>query len=439
MTTPATWAAPGRGLCSPTSTATARWKLPPPTAARWVSVYNLNGRFEAGWPKQPSSNELRGLLVADLDGNNSNLEVVVTAAIGSKTSTWVLESNGSTRAGWPQLSQRQRLRLGRVQRQRRRGQPQRQTHNWSSLFPPMCITSTASPRRECSLAANAMLRQQGLGQGGHMGRLELLKSVAGESASAGLPRSENYRPNFAHGPATLSDMNGDGTREVVAVGNVHDCSKDPYLDVYHGPYIFNADRSRFNSGGYDWRSTPVDTGAPLSQDYNLIESAQPNPVTADLDGDGLKEILYASYDGRMHVFWLDKTEHHAWPYSVYKPAEGFLRFASEPVVVDLENDGLAEVIFTSWVQKSTNRTGKLHILNVYGVPLYEVDLPAAFNGNWNGSLGAPTLANVDTDADLEVVLMTAHSGVVVYDLPGTQNARILWGTGRGNYRRDGAP
>jgi uncharacterized repeat protein (TIGR01451 family) len=53
-------------------------------------------------------------------------------------------------------------------------------------------------------------------------------------------------------------------------------------------------------------------------------------------------------------------------------------------------------------------------------------------------LAAPTLANIDDDGDLELVLNTAHSGLVAYDLPGTADARILWSTGRGNYQRTGA-
>jgi uncharacterized repeat protein (TIGR01451 family) len=74
-----------------------------------------------------------------------------------------------------------------------------------------------------------------------------------------------------------------------------------------------------------------------------------------------------------------------------------------------------------------------------GNPLRETALPAAFGSpNWNGALAAPTLANIDADADLEVVLNTAHSGLVAYELPGTQNARILWGTGRGNFQRTGS-
>jgi uncharacterized repeat protein (TIGR01451 family) len=91
------------------------------------------------------------------------------------------------------------------------------------------------------------------------------------------------------------------------------------------------------------------------------------------------------------------------------------------------------------VQKGTGQTGKLHILNSQGVPVHEIDLPAAFGGpDWNGALAAPTLADIDGDPDLELVLNTAHSGFVAYDLPGTADARVLWGTGRGNYQRTGS-
>jgi hypothetical protein len=219
---------------------------------------------------------------------------------------------------------------------------------------------------------------------------------------------------------------------------MYDCNDSYPPSRYTALYLFNPDRSRFNTGGYDWRSIPTDTGAPLSEDYNVIETAEPNPVVADIDGDGNQEILYASYDGRLHAFWLDKSEHGAWPYSVYRPSEGIYRFASEPAVADLDNDGKAEVIFTSWTQIGSHENGKLHILDWTGQPLYEVSLPAPRSGSWNGGLAAPTLANVDSDADLEVVVNTAGSGVVVYDLPGTANARILWGTGRGSFTRTAA-
>jgi hypothetical protein len=251
-----------------------------------------------------------------------------------------------------------------------------------------------------------------------------------------------HRPNFASTAPTLADVNGDEVLEVIVIGNVYNCGTSPYTSLYDGVFLFNHDRTRWNGSGYDWTAIPVPDGAaaPLSENYNLIENNQPNPVAADLDGDGLREILYPSYDGRLHAVWLDKSEHGAWPYSVYDPAEGFYRFATEPAVADLDNDGRAEVIFASWPQKGTGASGKLHVVGAYGNRLYEVPLPAApTSQGWNGALAAPTLANIDLDADLEVVLLTSASGLVAYDLPGTANARILWGTGRGTYWRNGTP
>jgi hypothetical protein len=142
----------------------------------------------------------------------------------------------------------------------------------------------------------------------------------------------------------------------------------------------------------------------------------------------------------MHAYWLDKTEHGSWPYRVHNPAEGFIRFASEPLIADLNSDGFPEVIFTSWVQKGTYQTGKVHILNHRGDLLHEVNLPSAYGGtNWNGSMAAPTLGNLDGDPDLELVVNTAHAGFVAYDLPGTAGATVIWGTGRGGYLRAGHP
>ena len=132
-------------------------------------------------------------------------------------------------------------------------------------------------------------------------------------------RAESYRANFADGPAVVADMDGDGTREVVVVGNMYDCHAGYPPSRYYAPFIFNADRTRFKTSAYNWEQGPVDTGAPLAENYNRIETAAPNPVTADLDGDGKLEILFASYDGRMHAFWLDKSEHGAVAFRGHAP------------------------------------------------------------------------------------------------------------------------
>ncbi len=406
----------------------------------WVSVLDKDGYFKSKWwPwRDPGRLELRSLSVGDLD-RNGDMEIIVGRAAGSGTNTWVLEHTGAVRWGWPRLKSgdessawgtyNANIGLGDLDGD---GFPE-------IIVPSDTLTISAYRSDGTQLATNFMYHDQPGHDMNFWGEVPAYVDLAYETRGWG-PCYDEFTPraNFAMGPANVVDVNNDGVKEVVVIGNVHDCHTSPYTDLYNTPYIFNADRSRFNSEGFDWTTVPTGTGAPLSEDWNVIESAQPNPVTVDLDGDGNAEILYASYDGRMHCFWLDKSEKGSWPYSVYNKAEGFYRFASEPVVADLDNDGHAEVIFTSWTQKGSNATGKLHILDYMGNVLQEVDLPPPRGDvDWNGALAAPTLARLNENGDLYLFVNTANSGVVAYDLPGTSNARVLWGTGRGSYLREG--
>lgn len=402
----------------------------------FVTAYDPQGNQI--WRKQPAGDsvELKGLLAADLDGDGSNLEVVVNRAVGNPVNTWVLNADGSTRTGWPQLSAavgyasgvfNQNVAAGDISGDRRLELIVPSDMHYINAFEP-----DGSPIR-----ANATdYPNKYWGQVGVWESLDMEKLGGADCNGV---RARSYRANFDDGPAVISDVNGDGKKEVVATGTMYDCTYDTYPNQYNALFIFNPDRSRFNSGGYDWRTIPVDTGTPISEDYRTMEFAETNPAVADIDGDGNKEILFASFDGRLHAFWLDKTEHGSWPFAVTQPGEGVTRFASEPLIADLNNDGKAEILFTSWTNKSSNKTGKVHLLDWTGKVLKEVDLPPAFvpSHTWNGGLGAPTLANIDSDPDLELIVLTAQDGAVAYDLPGTANARVLWGTGRGNFRRDG--
>lgn len=396
----------------------------------YVTVYDHTGG--QAWSQRPESNELRGLSAYDLDADGT-LELVATAT-GDEINTYVYEHDGTPRAGWPQMTGDSGYAWGVYNDNAALGDLDGDGIG-EVVVPSDVHYINAYEADGAQIPAHAMYGGDGWGKVGIWESLDI--ELRGWGQCNGV-RAESYRTNFADGPAVIVDVNGDGVNEVVVTGNVYDCDAGYPPSRYIGVYIFNADRSRFNSGGFDWQTVPVDTGTPLSEDYNVIESAMPNPAVADLDGDGLKEILFASYDGRLHAFWLDKTEHYNWPYAVTNTGPG-IRFASEPVVADLDNDGLAEILFASWPQKGGTAVGRLHLLNYQGAPLHEIDLPpASGNPNWNGALGAPTLANVDADPDLELVLNSAHAGVLAYDLPGTENAQVLWGTGRGNFQRSGS-
>jgi hypothetical protein len=389
------------------------------------------------WSKQPTpGNELRSLAVADLN-KDGKLEVVV-ASTRSENQWMVYNSDGSLYPGaWPQLGGSEPGYAAGAYNENIAIADLDKDGRGEIIGPSDVHYITAYQDDGSQIAVNAKFHvasgnpQVWSQVGVHVDEKADLRGYA----ICGV----EHRPNFADSAPSIADLDGDGNLEVVVVGNVHDCSKDPYQDLYQIPFVFNPDRSRWQAGGYDWTVVPKPDShaAPRSEDYNFIETALPNPVLADLDGDGKKEILYSSYDGRIHAYWLDKTEHGAWPFAVTMPGDTALQFASEPAVADLNNDGQAEVIFASWMQKDTGRSGYLYILNHLGSLLAEVSIPAASDGGWNGGLAAPTLARLVTGGNLYAFVNTSATGIVAYELPGTANARLLWSTGRGSNLRNG--
>jgi len=408
-----------------------------------VTVYDRFGNVV--WTRNPfGGGEVRTLAVADLE-TDGQLEVVVgRGSGGSNLQLSVYEPNGTVRPGWPAPHN---------------GDP---GYGWGMYNENVTVADMNGDGLKEILGPTDTHYITGLDRnGGQLPTNPIYNNSSPQGpkiwrqvgvhvdhavdligyANCGV----DHRPNWANSAPVTADVNGDGVPEWIVVGNVYNCGTNPYTDLYYMPFIFKLDRTRWSGSGFDWTAIPVPGpgSAPLSEDYNEIENAVPNPAVADLDGDGLKEIVFPSYDGKVHAYWLDKTEHGSWPYVV--PATGApgdeFRFAGEPVVADLDNDGSAEVIFTSWPKKTAaiGTVGQVHVLSALGVELFRVDLPAPFGDDWNGGLAAPTLANIDADPDLELVAGTTASGAVAYDLPNTASARILWGTGRGGYRRTGVP
>jgi len=389
-----------------------------------------------GWPVTPFPGaEVRALALGDLDANGTFQVVVGAGRSGATNQVNVYAPNGSQRAGWP------RLRAGdagyaaglynddiAIADLERSGYPQ--------IFVPTDVHYILGLYRDGSaIAANAMYGAKVWAQVGvHVNQSDDIQGYTDCSATG-----HGLRPNFAASAPAIGDVNGDGILELAVVGNVYDCTvgNDPLGDRYHLPWLLNADRSRFNASGFDWTSIPAPSAgsAPLSEgNYALIEDAQPDAVLADLDGDGTQEILYSSYDGKVHVYWLDKTAHGSWPFAI--PGVGF-HFASPPVVADLYHDGQTEVIFATWPLATSVETGKLYVLDHLGAVLQAVDLPAPNGDTWNGGMAAPTLGILPGSRNLAVVLMTHASGAVAYELPQTPYARTLWPTGRGGYLRNG--
>lgn len=400
-----------------------------------LTVYEANGtpRFTVN---PFAGGEVRSLAVADLE-TDGDLELVVgRASSGGTLQVSVHEHTGTVRSGWPA---------------RRNGEPgfgagmfnenlalgDLDGDGFSEVYAP---TDThyinAFERNGDQLRASTLY---GLSSGQPKTWAQVGVHVDQAADLQGFANcGTQHRPNFANAAPAIADMDGDGSLELIVPGDVYDCAiGDPAGDLYYLPWILKRDRTRWSGSGFDWTAIPPQgaSGAALIQgQFATIEDAVVNAVPADLDGDGKRELLFASYDGKLHAWWLDKTEKHSWPYT--PPGSG-IRFAAEPAVADLDGDGRSEVLLTTWPQKGGNAVGKLLILSWQGQQLQAIDLPVPRGGNWNGGMAAPTLAQLDADADLEMVIGTSHSGVVAYDLPGTASARILWGTARGSPLRNG--
>ena len=164
----------------------------------------------------------------------------------------------------------------------------------------------------------------------------------------------------------------------------------------------------------------MDTGSIVTLNTSILPTPNNTPVVGDVDGDGNKEILYTANDAKVHCWNLDGTEHGAWPYSLVKRSSSGYAFASKPAVADVNGDGKAEVIFTSYTQlKQKSYKGSLYVLDGTGKPLATMALPAPLSSSVteaNGCMAQPTVADVDNDGKLEIVLTTIYSGIVVYDI-----------------------
>ena len=227
-----------------------------------------------------------------------------------------------------------------------------------------------------------------------------------------LPMNERRIATFTHSKAVIADVDGDGKSEVAVVGAVHDRAVGPLPSLYQELYLYRGDRTRFDAG---WMSAPDRLGAPLSEDWSVIERCTPDPVCADLDGDGKLEILYPDFSGKLNCYWLDHTQHGNWPINVYDGTT--MEYATAPAVYDFNGDGTPEIVFATHTQKNGSKKGSLLIADTQGNVLQRVELPDSLGDPIpNGCCIPPVIADVDGDGKMEIVLHTYLSGVTVYDL-----------------------
>ena len=227
-------------------------------------------------------------------------------------------------------------------------------------------------------------------------------------------------------PPSIADLDGDGHNEVIGLPNAE--MKEPYETQNYAFMVLDGAQ---NGGVRSARRHRGFTNPPLSRkpavrsgDDYYPPSGIPAPTVVDIAGDRRPEIVSAVPDG--FVYAVGPTGRRLWRYDY---AHGAARtFASEVVAADLNRDGTPELVFGTYALKP--RSGRLVVLSAAGKRLYDIRLRhQGADGNGIGVPAAPSIADLDGDGRLEIVLSSFDHGLDVYRVPGSGTNCLPWPTG----------
>jgi LruC domain-containing protein len=132
---------------------------------------------------------------------------------------------------------------------------------------------------------------------------------------------------------------------------------------------------------------------------------------ADLDGDGVDEVLVGASDGRLYAWHYNGTLVEGWPVMLN---EGF-RVLATPAVGDLDGDGSQDVVVPA-------TDGQLYAFNATGVarsgwPISIGDVADQFGGQVINS--SPQIVDLDGNGSLEIVVGSTDQHLYAFNADGS--------------------
>lgn len=395
----------------------------PDDAGYNVAVYDHSGELLPGWPKAFGETEVRSIAAADVDGDGQQEILINKQADGPCTN--VFELDGTIASGWPQVGE------------------------------------CSAPRGDC-IDYGGFNQNIGAGDLDGDGVLDVVSTYDaigfGVFSGDGTPFQANPdfadswitgveayhdltlsmqgwgtgdRSEFTYSPPVVADIDADGDHEIVLAGDHEHTQSTDNQGI--SLWVLHSDLTR--PPGWE---TPKDSGPPLRYESigaNIVPT-YPAPSVADLDGQAGLEIVVPAYDGLLYAYHPDGELFWTYRFGSADPYVG----ASEALIVDLNGDGSPEILFTTFSggePRAPEATAHIIILDAGGNELFKVELSN------RGSMAAPSVADLDGDGDLELVVSLKDSlgggdgGVQIWALPGSSGNCVVWGTGRGNWLRQG--
>jgi FG-GAP-like repeat len=424
-----------------------------------VAAYVLAGgqlRVKPGWPASTCSGgqcpEARGMAAADID-RDGDVEVVVTTTNTSPTGSqvFVFDASGRTVIGWPRYNAAdatfngvgnhgygaygENAGIGQLD-----DDPQLEIvvtfdNHQINVFNHDGTSVLASPWFRNRQSDHAGAR---LGWGQFIRWLSPRVERDHYHRHTGPWPDVNRTPwlQWTASPPSVADLDRDGRNEVIGLPNVE--MKEPYeTQAYAFMVLDGAQRG----GARSARRHEGFTRPPLSRKPAVRPdgdwyppSGIPAPTIANIRGDRRPEIVAAVPDGA--VYAVGPTGRKLWRHDYARGAPK--TFASEVVAADLDRDRRPELVFG--VYGPAPGSGRLVVLSASGKRLHDIRLRGqGSNGNGIGVPAAPSIADLDGDRRLDIVLTTFDHGIDVYRVPRSRPNRVPWPTGRGGLLRNGSP
>jgi hypothetical protein len=234
-------------------------------------------------------------------------------------------------------------------------------------------------------------------------------------------------------PPSIGDLDRDGRNEVIGIPNV-----EKHVPYETQAYAFMVLDGAYGSGRRSGRRHKGFTRLPLSSKPAVRgdgdwypPSGIPAPALVNVRGNRRPEIVASIPDG--FVYAISPSGRRLWRYDF---AHGAPRtFASEVVAADITGNRRPELIFGTYGPAPDS--GRLVVLSARGKRLYDLRLRhQGRDGNGIGIPAAPSVADIDGDGRLEIVVTTFDHGIDVYRAT-KRSKRAPWPTGRGNLLRSG--
>jgi hypothetical protein len=233
--------------------------------------------------------------------------------------------------------------------------------------------------------------------------------------------------HFTNTAPAIADVDGDGENELVMVGSVQNAAQS---DRERGValWVVRHDGTRPDAWVAPFHAPDFLDGLWDPGDNIVATTNQVTVVDLDPTSPGL-EYVFAGFDGRIHAVTSDNKE--LWR-QTFTDKPGVL--TGGIVAADLSRDGRPELIFNSY--STADGGGALFVMSANGALLQQIALPD------RGAMPVPTVADVDGDGTLEIVVSLKDAvdkarQVLVYSVPGSGTKCLPWPTGRGNLWRNG--